>query len=161
MSKPPRDRSTSRSNTYFITATANGNRALFQSERVANLLIETLLLYRDQRKFFLHEFVVMPNHIHLLLTTGHETTLERGVQLIKGGFSFRANKELGIASEIWQRGYVDHRLRDANDYAQHRAYIHANPVRTGLAKEPSQFRYSSACAQYGLDNEPRALKRFP
>ena len=107
MSKPPRDRVTSRSNTYFITATANGNRALFQSERVANLLIETLLLYRDQREFFLHEFVVMPNHIHLLLTTGHETTLERGVQLIKGGFSFRANKELGIASEIWQRGYVD------------------------------------------------------
>ena len=148
MSKPPRDRVTSRSNTYFITATANGNRALFQSERVANLLIETLLLYRDQRKFFLHEFVVMPNHIHLLLTTGRETTLERGVQLIKGGFSYCARRELGVRRAIWQRGFSEDRVRSLEEYHNFRNYIYNNPVRAGLARTPEEYPYSTANAKF-------------
>ena len=100
----------------------------------------------------------MPNHVHLLLTLGDGTTLERAMQLIKGGFSYRARKELGIASEIWQRGYVDHRVRDSNDYAQHRNYIRANPVRAHLANAAEEFRYGSAFAGYELDAVPRGLK---
>jgi len=160
LSKPPRDRSTSESNIYFVTANADGNRALFQSERVANLLIATLLGYRDRGKFLVHEFVVMPNHVHLLLTTLRDTTLERALQLIKGGFSFRAKKKLGINSEIWQRGYVDHRIRDASDYAQHRAYIHANPVRAGIVNSTTEFRFSPASGNYELDGAPQGLKPF-
>jgi putative transposase len=52
---------------------------------VADLLIDTLLDYRRQQKFLLHEFVVMPNHIHLILTP-QGITLERSIQFIKGGF---------------------------------------------------------------------------
>ena len=129
MSKPPHDRLLSVSSTHFITANADGNCAHFQSERVANLFLATFLGYRDQGKFLVHEFVAMPNHVHLIITTLKDTTLERAVQLIKGGFFFRAKKELGINSEIWQRGYVDHRIRDAGDYNQQRNYIRANPVR--------------------------------
>jgi putative transposase len=66
------------------------------------MLLETLFKYRSQGKYFLHEFVVMRDHIHLLLTPAGDTTLERAMQLIKGGFSFRASKELGLRGEIWQ-----------------------------------------------------------
>ncbi len=100
----------------------------------------------------------MPNHLHLLITTWEETTLERAVQLIKGGFSFRVKKELGITSEIWQRGYVDHRVRDRSDYEQHRKYIHANPVRAGIASDPKQYSYSSASGLHVLDSPPQGLK---
>jgi REP element-mobilizing transposase RayT len=100
VSKPPRDHSTADSQTYFITANADGNRALFQSERVANLLVATLFAYRDQGKFLIHEFVIMPNHIHVLLTLGVNTTLERAMQLIKGGFSFRIKKDLEINTKF-------------------------------------------------------------
>lgn len=58
----------------------------------------------------------------------------------------------------WQRGYVDHRVRDASDYAQHRAYIHANPVRAKLVMEPRGFAYSSACGDFALDPPPQWLK---
>ena len=70
---------------------------------MARLLIDVLYNYRKQNKYLLHEFVVMPNHFHLLLSPESETTLERGLQLIKGGFSFRAKKELEFTGEIWQR----------------------------------------------------------
>jgi putative transposase len=51
-------------------------------------------------KFVIHEFVVMPNHIHLLMTIPQNQTLEQSMQLIKGSFSFRASKELGFKGEI-------------------------------------------------------------
>src|ERR1700693_2140084 len=110
MSKPPRDLATSDSNTYFITARTWNGIALFQSTRVADLLLATIFNYRDADKFLVHEFVVMPNHLHILITNSSGTTVERVVQLIKGGFSFRAGKDLGVKTEIWQRGYVDHRI---------------------------------------------------
>jgi REP-associated tyrosine transposase len=99
-------------NTYFVTVGTWGHRSLFQSERMASLLIDTLLHYRREQKCLLHEFVLMPNHLHLIFTPGG-ITLERAMQFVKGGFSYRVKKELGIATEIRERGYVDHRIRDA------------------------------------------------
>jgi len=68
MAKPPRDRASASTNTYFVTTRAFEGQALFQSERAAKLLIETILVYREQERYLLHEFVVMPNHLHLLLS---------------------------------------------------------------------------------------------
>jgi len=157
MAKPPRDNSVG-TNTYFITANAWKGQALFQSERVAKLLLQTLFDYREQGKFQIHEFALMPNHLHLLLTTGPDVTIERAVQFIKGGFSHRAGKELGMKAEIWQRGYVDHRIREAADYLKHREYIRQNPVQAHLANSPQEFPYSSAYPGFKLDPAPQGLK---
>jgi REP-associated tyrosine transposase len=67
--------------TYFITAATFQKHSLFQSDRMANLFLEVLLHYRTQQKYLLHEFVIMPDHFHLLLTP--TLTLERALQLIK------------------------------------------------------------------------------
>jgi putative transposase len=157
MSKPPRDHNPFGSNTYFITTTACASRAIFQTDRMALLLLDTLFQYRRQQKFLLHEFVVMPNHLHVLLTpTG--IPLERAVQFIKGGFSYRVKKHLGSNLEVWERGYVDHRIRDANDYEQHVEYIRQNPVEAYLASAEEEYPYSSACAGFERDPCPQGLK---
>jgi REP-associated tyrosine transposase len=78
------------------------------------------------KKYLLLEFVVMQNHFHLLITPGE--TLERALQLVKGGFSFRAKRELGFGSEIWQTSYYDRRVRDMGEYEKMRDYIRENPV---------------------------------
>jgi putative transposase len=158
MAKPPRDHAHSDSNTYFITARYWNGVALFQTTRVVDLLLATILNYRDAGKFLVHEFVVMPNHLHMLITNSSGTTLERAIQFIKGGFSFRAGKELGMKGEIWQRGYIDHRIQDADDYSQHRSYIHQNPVRARLANSPEEYPYSSASPGFKLDPVPQGLK---
>jgi hypothetical protein len=66
------------------------------------------------------------------------------MQLIKGRFSFRANKELGYPGEVWQRGYSDVRITDEQSFQQHREYIGNNPVKAGLANEPEEYRAGSA-----------------
>ena len=157
LGKPPRDRSLSDSSTYFITARTWQGRTLFQSERMARLFIETLYAYRAQARFHLHEFVVMPNHFHLILSPGAGITLERAMQLIKGGFSHEAGNQIG-RTEIWQRGYVDHRIRDATDYQKHRDYLLLNPVRARLASSIEEYCYSSAHPGFELDPIPQGLK---
>jgi len=142
--------------TYFITAATFQKRSLFQTERMAGLMLDVFFCYRAHQKYLLHEFVIMPDHFHLLITP--VLTLERALQLIKGGFSFRAKGELGFGGEIWGKSFYDRRVRDWEEYCAFRRYIHLNPVKKGLAAVPEQYHYSSAAAGMVLDAPPPRLK---
>ena len=98
--------------TFFVTSSIAGKRSLLQSDRPAKLLIDVIYLYRSQSKFLVHEFVVMPDHFHLLITLGPEISVERAVQFVKGGFAFRAGKELGFKPPVWERGFSEVRVHD-------------------------------------------------
>ena len=126
---------------FFATTKTSQGRALLQSERNATLLIDVLRSYVAARKFRLHDFVVMPDHLHLLLTVGDGMTVERAMQFIKGGFSYRLKKECGYLGEVWQRGFSETRVEDRQSFIKHRAYIAANPVRAGLVDSPEEFPY--------------------
>ena len=156
--KPAREHATNTGQTYMISASTWGRRALFSREVWAKLLIDTLYHYRGTA-YLLHEFVVMPDHIHVLLTP--RTSLERAVQFIKGGFSYRATKELGSNMEVWQKGFSDHRVRDASDYHLHVIYIRQNPVRKHLCERSEDYPYSSAHGGFELDPAPQGLKPVP
>ena len=131
------------SRTFFVTSKTHGGQALLQSERMAALLIDVLRSYHQQGKFTVHDFVVMPDHFHVLITVDRQLSIERAVQLVKGNFSFRAKRELGVVREIWQRGFSETRVRDHQSFLAHRKYIGENPVERGLAETPEDFPYSS------------------
>jgi putative transposase len=78
--------------TFFVTSSIAEKRNLLQSDRSAGLFIKMLYEHRAQRRFSLHEFVVMPDHFHLLLTVDSGMTIEKAVQFVKGGFAFRAGR---------------------------------------------------------------------
>jgi putative transposase len=154
--KPQREHATNNAQTYMVTSSTWERRALFQADCWAKLLIDTLYHYRGTA-YLLHEFVIMPDHFHALITP--QTSLEKAVQFIKGGFSYRAKKELGSNMEVWQKGFQDHRIRDANDWAAvHVSYIHNNPVKERFCERPDEFPYSSADAGFELDAVPQGLK---
>jgi putative transposase len=144
--------------TYFITALSWERRPIFRAEPMARLLIDTLYSYRAQSKYLLHEFVVMPEHIHLLITPALGVTIERVMQFIKGGYSYRVGKELGSRTEIWQQSFTDHRIRDEGDFFRHRDYIRENPVKRRLAETPHAYPYCSAFPGFDLDEFPSAAK---
>jgi putative transposase len=66
------------------------------------------------------------------------------VQLIKGGFSFRRRKELGLEGEIWQRGFSEVRVGDKKSFLAHKEYIDDNPVKAGWPLEPKIIPNCSA-----------------
>src|SRR5207244_4689736 len=126
----------------LITASTFQKRSLFQSQRMAQLFIEVLQHYRRQGKYLLHEFVLMADHFHVLITPA--ITLERALELIKGGFSFRARKELGFGGEIWQTSFYDRRVPDIKEYYAFREYIRFNPVKRGLGSLPEEYLFGFA-----------------
>jgi putative transposase len=153
--KPAREHVTNNAQTYFVTSDTWERRALFHVDSWARLFFKTLLLHRGEA-YLLHEFVLMPDHFHLLITPS--VALERAMQLIKGGFSHLVKKELGSNAEIWQRGFADHGIRDVEDYDKHLHYIHLNPVKKHLCASPAEYRYSSAYPGWKLDPIPQGLK---
>ena len=98
--------------TFFVTSVTNRQNAFFKNEDAAELLIDTLYFYRGEGRFELHEFVIMPDHFHLIITPEERIPLEKAVQYIKGGYATAARRELGL-SGVWQPKPTNHRIRDA------------------------------------------------
>jgi REP-associated tyrosine transposase len=113
-----------------------------------------MLEYRERGAYLLHEFVVMPNHLHLLLTPGGETSLEKAVQLIKGGSSHQIYEQRENKIQIWSSGFHEATIRGETDYEGRRHYIRMNPVEAGLAARPEDWAYSSASGTIALDPMP-------
>jgi putative transposase len=129
------------SRTFFATTKASMGRRLLQSERNAGLLIEVLRSLVAEHKFELHDFVIMPDHVHLLLTVGEGMTIEKAMQLIKGRFSHRLTKEFGHLGEVWQRGFAEVQVMKNADFEAHCAYIAQNPVKAGLVDSAELYPY--------------------
>jgi len=125
---------------------------------MANLFCSTLLEYRSARKFLLQAFVVMPNHIHLLITVPEGTTLERTMQFIKGGFSWEAGRLTRLSHPFWQKSSFDRRVRDLQEFETFQDYIHKNPVVAMLCGLPEQYPYSSMNPRFVMDELPQRLK---
>jgi putative transposase len=144
--------------TYFVTSRTWESRRLFVNEPLSQIFVDSLLKYRDQREYTLHAFVLMPDHFHALLTPSATATLERVMQLIKGGSSHDLGEQRQMRFPIWQRGFTDHRIRDTSDYAVHLRYIQLNPVRKHLVSSAIEYHWSSFSGKFSLDGAPQGLK---
>lgn len=144
--------------TYFITASAYMHQNLFQRTETAELLLGTIFRHRDANEYSVHEFVVMPNHLHLLITVGDGHSVGRAMQLIKGGFSHAIGQAGMKLKAVWQPSYYEHRVRDDGDYKRIRNYIQQNSVRRMLVDTAAEYPFSSAKTNYRLDEVPERLK---
>jgi putative transposase len=133
-------RKTIRSNeyAYFVSTQTEGRKPFFRHERWARLMLATLCHY-DGTDYKLHAFVIMPDHLHLLIRPFE--SVEKSVQLMKGGFSFRAKRELEWNGEIWQPSFTDHRIRDEEDWKHHLDYIHQNPLSAHLVEDAALYEF--------------------
>ena len=93
--------------------------------------------------YLLHAFVVMPNHVHLLATPA--VALPKLTKSLKGITAKRANAMLALTgSPFWQEESYDHLVRHAREFEKIRNYIEENPVRAGLVRKATDYRWSSA-----------------
>jgi putative transposase len=117
--------------TYAITISTFEQHRHFQRTASAELFIATLFRYRDSGKFFLHAFVVMPDHVHILITPAIDVSTAKAIEFVKGGYSHAAGK-----GEIWHSGYHEHRIRDRADFDAQKLYIANNPERKSYPDYP-------------------------
>jgi putative transposase len=101
-----------------ITTVTASRRRLFQVHQNAELLIDTLQNQRAKDRLALRAFAVMPDQVHLILTPAPEVSLEKAMQYIKGGFSFRLKSKL----DVWERSYDSRRILDPKEFAERIVY---------------------------------------
>jgi putative transposase len=129
------------SRTFFVTTKAAMGKRLLQSERNAGLLIDVLRSLVSEDRFELHDFVIMPDHLHVLLTVRDGMSIEKAMQLVKGRFSHRLSKEFGYPGEVWQRGFTEEQVMNRESLDAHRRYIAENPVKAGLAEAVNEYPF--------------------
>jgi REP element-mobilizing transposase RayT len=110
---------------------------------VASLVKETLFQLA-QTLYTLHAWVIMPNHVHLLLSPYGETSLSNLLGRIKGRTSCAANRNLRRTGRFWHPDYFDRYIRDEEHFQRVRNYIENNPYTAGLCTTPEDWGYSSA-----------------
>jgi putative transposase len=140
---------------FFATTKTSMGQRLLQSERNAGLLIDVLRSLVAEHRFKLHDFVIMPDHVHLLIEIGDDMTIERAMQLIKGRFSHRLSHELGYKGEVWQRGFTEVQVLKKEDFEAHRTYIAENPVKAGLVASTEEYPF---CFRYLARKKEEVLR---
>jgi putative transposase len=133
----------------FVAMATRDRRPIFEISRAADLFIDTLLHYRTLGHYKLHAYVVMPDHIHLILTP-QSITLEQAVALIKNGFAYRLDAML----PAWEDGFTGYSVANMRDLELARTYLHQLPVRAGLATAAELYLHSSAYRQMPIVEVP-------
>ena len=127
----------------LLDAATTGKVYLRQPD-IANMVVEAMYYNAAVLgHYVLHAFVVMPNHVHFLITPKSE--LPKIMKSIKGITARRANAMLSLAgSRFWQEESYDGLVRDEHEFKKIGNYIEENPVGAGLVRTSSEYRWSSA-----------------
>jgi REP element-mobilizing transposase RayT len=107
---------------------------------IAQVVVDSLL-FCGEKMYDLHSYVVMPNHVHLLITPQIEVS--KITQSLKRSTARTANRVLGLTGPFWQDESYDRLMRDQPEFDRIRHYIEWNPVKAGLASSPDQYPWSS------------------
>ncbi len=117
--------------------------AWLRDTRVAES-IENALFHFDGARYLLHAWVVMPNHVHTLLTPLGVDTLSRIVHSWKSFTANVANRILAQSGKFWQEEYFDRYIRNERHYFRTVDYIELNPVTAGLCERKEDWKFGSA-----------------
>jgi REP element-mobilizing transposase RayT len=107
-------------------------------------IVQDSILHFDAERYRLSAWVVMPNHVHVLMTPHQRWPLSRIIKDMKSFTSREANKHLGRKGRFWMEDYFDRYIRDRKHFAYAIAYIENNPVKARLCGSPEDWRFSSA-----------------
>jgi len=126
---------------------ARGGPLYLKQDPVARLMVGSVRHYAEQLRYYeLHAFVVMANHVHLLVLP--RVRPSRFLQTVKGYTAREANRLLGRTGQpFWQAESYDHCVRDDRESDCIKAYIENNPVRAGLVANPEDYPWSSAAGK--------------
>lgn len=130
--------------TYFVTFRVNKNlgKPLVKNPALAKVIEEALWFSYGER-YTLDAYVIMPDHVHLLLTPLIRWRLSKILQGIKGFTSREINKILRRKGSFWQDENFDHLIRNEAGWIDKFEYIHNNPVKKGLVDRPEDYEFSS------------------
>lgn len=144
---------------HFITFSCHRRQKLLGTARARNLFVQALAEVRNRHEFSLVGYVVMPEHVHLLIGEPKKGNPSKTIQALKQSVSRRLRNKsrrksapnqlrLGFAmaetgAHLWQRRFYDFNVWSHRKKAEKLQYMHCNPVKRGLVCDPKDWPWSS------------------
>ncbi len=141
---------------YFVTTTTCGRSPVFTNSEYSLILWNLINYQREREALYLLGFVIMPDHLHLLIIPRGDIKLPWIIREIKKGSARLINKAQDREGKLWMDQYYDYMVRDEKDLLEKMNYIHNNPVKRGLVQDAEKYRFSSANPVY----EPILFKEW-
>jgi putative transposase len=123
---------------HFLTFSCHRRLAYLEPVAARELFVSALERIRQRYQFVVAGYVVMPEHVHLLVSEPRRGTLARAVQALKLSVSLRRPER-----PFWQPRYYDFNVHSEEKRVEKLRYIHRNPVVRGLCAKPEQWKWSS------------------
>lgn len=158
---------------HFVTTKTFNNVKIFERKEKAQLFLKILYEVKEKLNFLLIAFVIMPDHLHLMIVPDRRNTISDVMRHLKGRFARLYNKSRRINSadyrktvivhrtgnsspskgKIWQEGFYDHVISNQKEFLEKLNYIHNNPVTAKMVAKPEDYKFSSASGIYKIDLE--------
>jgi len=127
----------------MTTTVTTGRKPIFGDRKSADILLNAILFGRRQGWYYLLSFVIMPDHMHLIVVP-EDRSISECMKSIKGFSARQINKLHQTGGPIWQTGFYDYILYDEEKVLSRMRYVENNPVIKGIAANPEDYEYSSA-----------------
>ncbi len=128
---------------YHIAARGNNRETIFADEEDHRKYLELLGRYKRQLRFLLHAYVLMTNHVHLILEPSGQATVSRIMQGLGIAYTQWFNRRHARVGHVFQ-GRFRSRIIDQEPYLLAASrYVHLNPVRARLVRHPADYLWSS------------------
>jgi len=138
---------------FFVTTNTEKRQQIFRDPGVAHFFLNTLRYYKPLLGFKIYSYVVMPDHIHLLIEPNERYDLSEVMKAIKGSFGRKYFMMRGERGKVWQRQFFEYSIEDDMDLKRKIQYIFENPVRRGIVKKEVDYEFSSARAYLKGEND--------
>jgi putative transposase len=128
---------------YHIISRGNNRESVFEEKEDFEKYLEICRRYKDQYGFKLYHWVLMNNHIHLLIETKENGSLSKVMQGINLAYTLWFNRKKGKVGHLWQDRYKSAVVEKDNYLLECGRYIERNPLRARLVKDPEEYPWSS------------------
>jgi len=116
--------------------------------KIAKVVQDAILRF-DGKRYCTYAWVIMPNHVHILVSTFENISMSSIIHSWKSFTATAANRSLGLKGKFWQEDYYDRFMRNEKHYNAVHAYIVNNPVKAGLCLVPEEWAFGSAHFEAG------------
>ena len=140
-------------NTHFITFSCYQRRPLLNNDQARRTFENVLEVARARHGFDVYGYVLMPEHVHLLLSEPEHSSLATAISVLKAATSKRIPREY---KQFWQTRYHDFNVLTTKKHGEKLRYLHRNPVVRELVQNPEDWPWSSFC--HYLTGEPGTVQ---
>ncbi|MEP4891558.1 MAG: transposase [Aliiglaciecola sp.] len=124
---------------YLITACTKHREPIFTNFNLARLVVTAMKKSQQRGHLLFVSWVIMPDHVHFLMSLKGDSNLSDVIGYIKGTTSHQICQRLNRKGGIWQAGFHDHAIRKEENIIEAARYIVANPLRAGIVKSLKQY----------------------